>query len=316
MTIDLAKLDKQHQLLFEIALKPVQGQRFQPTGFPDLGHAVYETPEGTCLLVESAQSMANRLEAACWDDAKQAPVEALTGLSYVRVEKADKYLTSSMVEAHRINSPYILEGKDRTFFDTLKREFGAMEKGPVDRSALATTLFKYDVGSLVHGVFLAKPDLAGGRLRVARALSAFIEASGVSVAASGGVKNDHVDPSGDTNKGFGNVPFHREEFTAAVITLFANLDLAQLRGYGFDKGATDLLVLLSLYKLRALVDRKLRLRTACDLALKDKSVVSTNVAGFSLPALEDLDAALKSTIDSCKSKFGGVKGVTTVTYQA
>jgi hypothetical protein len=65
--------------------------------------------------------------------------------------------------------------------------------------------------SLIHGVFLAKKDLAGGRLRIARALSAFIEASGVNIAASGGVKNDHVNPSGDTKSGFGNVPFSRDD---------------------------------------------------------------------------------------------------------
>ena len=61
--------------------------------------------------------------------------------------------------------------------------------------------------------------LAGGRLRVARALSAFIEADGVRVAASGGVKNDHVNPSGDTRAGFGNAPFARDEYTADRITL-------------------------------------------------------------------------------------------------
>ena len=96
-------------------------------------------------------------------------------------------------------------------------------------------LLKYDVGSLIHGVFLAKKDLAGGRLRVARALSAFIEASGASVAASGGVKNDHVNPSGDTKSGFGNVPFSRDEYVAERIDCYINLDLAQIRGYGLEQ---------------------------------------------------------------------------------
>src|SRR5205823_5981410 len=39
-----------------------------------------------------------------------------------------------------------------------------------------------------------------GRLRVARALTAFVEADGVKVAPSGGSKQDHVDPTG---KAFG-----------------------------------------------------------------------------------------------------------------
>ena len=315
MNVDLANLDSHHQLLFAIPLRPVQGQRFQPTGFPDLGHAVYETPQGTCLLVESAQSMANRLESACWDDAQQRPIAPLHGLSYVRVEQTGKYLTSSMVEAHRINSPYILEGKDRAFFAILKQELGAMEKGPIDRPALARTLFKYDVGSLVHGVFLAKKELAGGRLRVARALSAFIEASNARVALSGGVKNDHIDPSGDTNRGFGNVPFHREDFTADQITLYANLDLAQVRGYGLGAEVTRLLVLLSLFKLRALLDSKLRLRTACDLCVVSERIVSTNADGFALPLRRDLEQELGPAIRQCSSLFAGNAGVTTVRYQ-
>ena len=140
-----------------------------------------------------------------------------------------------MLEAHRITSPYLLESKDRSFFDKLKADLGGLEEGPIDRKKLAQVLLKYDVGSLIHGVFLAKKDLAGGRLRVSRALSAFIEASDVEVVASGGVKNDHVNPSGDTKRGFGNVPFARDEFVAKRIECHINLDLAQIRGYGLEQ---------------------------------------------------------------------------------
>ena len=93
---------------------------------------------------------------------------------------------------------------------------------------LTATLFKYGTNALLHGVFLAKKDIAGGRMRLPRALTAFIEADDVNVAASGGVKNDAVDPSGDTAKDFGNVPFHREEFTGNI-TVFFNLDLALIK---------------------------------------------------------------------------------------
>ena len=56
------------RLLLEAPLQPLQGTRFQPTGFPNLGAATYEGPGGErMLLVESAQSMANRLETVCWD---------------------------------------------------------------------------------------------------------------------------------------------------------------------------------------------------------------------------------------------------------
>jgi len=45
------------------------------------------------------------------------------------------------------------------------------------------------------------------------------------VASSGGVKNDTVNPSGDTSKGFGNVPYARDEFTAGSIIAYFNLYL-------------------------------------------------------------------------------------------
>ncbi len=61
--IEFDKLEGAPRLMVEATLEPVQGERFQPTGFPDLGPATYTLPDGTGkLLVESAQSMANRLE--------------------------------------------------------------------------------------------------------------------------------------------------------------------------------------------------------------------------------------------------------------
>src|SRR6185312_8837368 len=288
MPIDLSPLDKHHDLLFEVPLKVRQGHRFQPTGFPDLGAAEFDTPEGRSLLVESAQSMANRLEAVCWDESTNDLVESLRGLSYVKVLREGRYLTSSLTDSHRLNSPYILESKDKTFFTVLQGELGALEKGPIDRKVLAQKLLKYDVGSLVHGVFLAK--LAGGRLRSARALTAFVEADGVKVAPSGGSKQDHVDPSGKAfgqggaEKGFGHVPFPRDEYTADKITLYASVDLAQIRGYGLDADASKLLILLALFKLRLLLDSPMRLRTACCLELQDRGdIVSKNIAKFTLP---------------------------------
>ena len=307
----LNALENASRLLMTVRLRPVQGDRFQPTGFPSLGAATYETKDGMKLLVESAQSMANRLETTCWDGTAQEPVAALKGISHVKVTRKRKFLTDSMLEAHRINSPYLLEGKDRQFVDRLKAELGGLEEGPIDRKALAEVLLKYDVGSLIHGTFLAKKDLAGGRLRVARALSGFIEASGVKVAASGGVKNDHVNPSGDTKKGFGNVPFSRDEFVAEKIECFFNLDLAQIRGYGLSKEAADMLILLALFRIRKLLDGDLRLRTACDLALDGEVEMMVRPEGFVLPELADLEGAVRAAIEKCK----GAMEVTTVTFE-
>ena len=310
MSIDLSMLERAHRVLFEIPLKPLQGHRFQPTGFPNLGAATFRTADGQHLLVESAQSMANRLELTVWDDGAQDVKEECKGMSHVRVTRNGAFLTDTILESHRLNSPYLLEGKDRSFFGRLKAELGGLEEGPIDRALLAEVLLKFDVGSLLHGVFLAKGELAGGRLRVQRALSAFIEADGVEIAASGGVKNDHVNPSGETKSGFGNVPFARDEYTADSITLYASIDLAQIRGYGLGEEAERLLMLLALYKLRALIDGDLRLRTACDLTVAESSITATKPSGWGLPLIDDILPDLRSAIDRCRDKMV----VTTVTF--
>src|ERR1017187_8746992 len=95
------------RLLMEQELRPVQGDRFQPTGFADLGAAVYETHNGTrMLLVESAQSVANRMEAACLDGNGPGIAPELGTIPYVRVKLtgAADTETSSLMEAHRLNS--------------------------------------------------------------------------------------------------------------------------------------------------------------------------------------------------------------------
>src|SRR5713226_2629119 len=109
MTTTFQQLNAASRLLIEAELKPVQGDRFQATGFADLGPAQYQAPDGTAMvLVESAQSMANRLESVCWDEAAGDVIAPLKGLPYVRVSNGNGTLTNSILEAHRINSPYIL----------------------------------------------------------------------------------------------------------------------------------------------------------------------------------------------------------------
>lgn len=302
--LDLKCLNNANRILFSVELKPVQGARFQPTGFPSLGAATYQTRDGQNLLVESAQSMANRLEAVCWDTGTNAPVPCLNGISHVTVMRKGSFLTDSMLESHRINSPYLLEGKDKTFMDQLKSSLGGLDEGPVNRRLLAEVLLRFDIGSLIHGVFLTKKELAGGRLRIARCLTSFIEAYGVRVAASGGVKNDHVNPSGDTKSGFGNVPFSRDEFVADKIICHINVDLAQIRGFGLEKDTEYLLIALALYRIRKLLDGDLRLRTACDLEPVDREqIVATRPTGFSLPNLEELEDSVKSAIAKCKTQM-------------
>ena len=317
MPLDLTALDEAPRLLIQAKLKPVQGARFQPTGFPNLGHAVHDSPDGRgrMVLVESAQSMANRLETVCWDDVADDWVAPLRGLPVVKVVNGeDKPLTNSLIEAHRLNSPYILEGKDKTVVNLLKQRLAAMEVGRVDLRELAKVLLEFDTNALLHGIFLAKKDLAGGRLRLPRSLSAFIEAENATVAASGGVKNDTVNPSGDTAKGFGNVPFSRDEWVAEQITAYFNLDLRQIRAFGLGAEVERLLILLALFKIRKFLAVGLRLRTACDLDASGVAV--TRPDGFDLPALDDIEAELPGLIETVGSKgLFGESRVLTVRYE-
>ena len=310
MTIDYKSLKNSPRLLMEAKLKPLQGHRFQPTGFADLGPARYTLPDRTeMLLVESVQSVANRMELACWDQGKDDLIEDLKGLPFIRVRKQGNNgtLTNSVLEAHRINSPYILEGGDKSVFNKLKQDAAGMEAGPIDIRVLANLILKYDPNAVVHGVFLAKSELAGGRLRLPRLLSGFIEASEVRPAESGGVKNDRINPGrgdvGQTSKeGFGNVPFHRTEFTAGEIKAYFNLDLALIRGYGLSDEAAKLLIALSLFKVRRFLSTGLRLRTACDLEM-DGDLVVRRPNGFVIPDEAQLLAECRTLIAACKPFF-------------
>lgn len=311
------------RLLLDVPLKPIQGARFQPTGFPDLGPATYERPDGasgtvSMVLVESPQSVANRLESVCvTSDGELVP--QLKGMPYVRVDQADKPLTSSLTEAHRLNSPYIEKsvwnGEKGAFHKQLESDIEYNAKRPFDPRKLAAALFKFDPNSLIHGCFL---ESIAGVLRVPRLVSGFIEAEGVERVPYGGVKNDRVSPKTDAGEGrsakdgFGNVPFHREEFAAASITAYFNIDLGQLRSYRIGAEAERMLLALSLWKIRHFLDEGLRLRTACDLDVA-KPVVVRRPAGFELPSTGALDEAMPGLIEACAHQFADPR-VTVVTF--
>lgn len=338
MTIDYKALSSSPRLLLEAKLKPLQGHRFQPTGFADLGPARYTLPDDTeMLLVESAQSVANRMELACWDAAEHDLIADLRGLPYIRIIDANNgHLSNSLLEAHRINSEYVMKESRRiirtngqckvaqkSFNEEFATEIGYEKDGRVDWQRFYKGLFRYDANSLIHGCFLEE---IGGRLRATRILSGFIEASGVASVESGGVKNNIVQP--ELKGGEGNVPFHRTEFVAKEIKAYFNLDLALLRGYGLateeeGKNVTEwqnkeeksrgerpfvfstpekLLVALSLFKVRRFLSTGLRLRTACDLQM-DGDFTVTRPSGFAIPDEMQLLEECKTLIAACKSLF-------------
>lgn len=305
----------------ECELKPIQGERFQPTGFPSLGAAEFNIPPGNvkALLVESAQSMANRLETVCVK-ADSNLAEPLDGLPLITVKRKDgSFYTNSIVEAHRMNSPYMLEGKDKTLIDKIKAELNINDKGeprPIDIPRFAQFVLKYDTNSVLHGLFLSKSELAGGRYKLARALSSFIEATGVESVASGGVKLDHIAPSSGSDgakSGFGHIPYSRIEYAAESITVYFNIDLSLLRSYRLDDAANDLLFTLAMWKIQSFLNSGLRLRTACDLKIHG-SLIVTEPKGFSVPDLASLNEQMKSCIRICKDKGLLTKEPIEVTY--
>ncbi|GLY28097.1 type I-U CRISPR-associated RAMP protein Csb1/Cas7u [Kineosporia sp. NBRC 101731] len=320
--------------VFDVALRPVLGSTFQPTGFPDLGAATFDRPirigaelkTQQCLIVESVQSMANRLEGTGWDDAAQAPVELLNGLPYIEIRRApatdeSDYLTSSRTEAHRIFSAYVRDSDwdGRSGDAVLLEKIGVKAETPLDYRAVAAAVLAIDPFSLLHGVFFA--GSSKGKVsrranwptqpRITRAIGAVIEAHDVAEVASGGRKSDLVRHSlsdetasslGGANEGYGSIPFHRVEYTAASIVASFVVDVELLRSYGLPAEATHLLETLALWEIRTLVDGGLRLRTACDLELVDTEIRDRR--DNELPSLDTLTAQLRKAIPAAAASLG------------
>jgi CRISPR-associated protein Csb1 len=113
-------------LILTATLKPIAGQdRFQPAGFPEIGHVIYKAPrkdgavENVCI-VDSPASMANHLESVCMRGAHDLDLhEDLNGMPYLRCVTGDlnggalplenrRVVVTSLTEGHRTASTYFL----------------------------------------------------------------------------------------------------------------------------------------------------------------------------------------------------------------
>jgi CRISPR-associated protein Csb1 len=297
----------QQRTVLEVDLTPVAGRRFQPTGFPDLGAAEFDAADGSkSLLVESAQSMANRLEATTWDEARSDQVEELAALPYVRIVDAQgAFLSSSRLEAHRLASAYVMNGTIEGVRgeDWMKDRLGLEAGRPLEYRTVARACFALDPVSLVHGVFFARGKWPW-QPKIARAVTSFVEAYQAVPAVSGGVKRDMVineAKEGATTEGYGMVPYHRVEYTAGSITAYFTIDHAQLRSYGLPEPATALLGALAEFEIGSLLVGGLRLRTACDLRVLD-------VRGTQ-PDVHEAAAQIAKLAAECSGLFGPVTQV-------
>lgn len=300
-------LKNSKRVLMEADLEPVQGDRFQPTGFPDIGAGTYQLPDGTRkILLESPQSMANRLENTILAPNGEL-IDELEGLSYVRadLEGATDAKTNSLIEAHRLNSPFIIT--DDEFQQRFKEEADYYKGKPIDWRKVAQTIFKYDVNSLLHGVFLA--NLEDGRIRMPRAITGFIEAIDAREVVYGGIKANPIDPTGKIRAAefdkdvYGNVPYQRVEYTASQIKAFFNLDLGMIKSFELGEDAENLLIGLALYKIRSFLEGGLRLRTACDLKLKDEDLQVQEPPGASIASTKELLGDIQRNIQACRDLF-------------
>jgi len=313
-----------NRTLFEIPLQPVLGSRFQPTGFPDLGAALFDRPRrdssGTlhwekALLVESPQSMANHLEGSCWDPARNTPVAEIAQLPWVRVEDANgTFLTSSRLESHRLAASYVKDAMlgPTVMKDEIRARLALRSNEPLAPRDIAAAVFRLDPLCLLHGVFFAEAaNVWPGQPKIARAVTAVIEAHDVRPAESGGVKRDAVGHStGDDQNakgGYGSVPFHRTEWTAAEIVLLVSIDESQLRSYGLSADATSLLSTLARWQLRTMLDDGLRPRTGCDLSPMG------DIEG--LGSREELTTKLGRQIAACSAELAEGAAPLTVTWR-
>jgi CRISPR-associated protein Csb1 len=319
--------------IYDATLVPLLGSTFQPTGFPDLGAATFERFDGggepqQALLVESVQSMANRLEATAWDSGGNQPVDAVAGLPYVEVVRAGtgQVLTSSRTEAHRLFSAFIRDATwDGTSGDkVLLDRLGIAADTPLDIPAMARAILALDPFSLLHGVFFAGQTKSKGQRaawpaqpRFTRAVSGVIEAHDARRAVSGGRKSDPVrhredeGVEGASAEGYGSVPFTRTEWSARRIVASFVVDVGLVRSYGLPPAAAELLETLALWEIRMLLSGGLRLRTACDLDVDGEIRVRR---GQPLPEAGELTARLRAAIDASAEVLGDGKPIT-VTWE-
>jgi len=284
-------------LVLIATLEPIGSARFQPAGFPEIGHVIYKAPrkDGTTehvCIVDSAASMANHLESVCMRGPHDYDlVDELSGMPYIRCVTGDlvdgrlpkdkrETVVTSLTEGHRIASSYFRDGvvltsdgtkSDGKFEDELIKRFGIVLPGSSKAHPpsemwwnVFKTIFEIDPNSLVHGVLFPL-----WQIKIPRALTAHLEAFGAGRVDRSGVKFDRL---GKTTSG--QPIFAVDDVTAESIRATFALDVGLIRSFGRKKGEKPLglsekqqefLVALALWKIRRLLASPFRFRSGCHL---------------------------------------------------
>lgn len=255
-------LDQMYQsdyALITAQLSLANGRFLQPTGFPDIGACIYRDKDGKrWCLVESEQSMANRLEAVCTKN-PGIWVDELKGLPLVTVkDKKGVRLATNLTEPHRIASSYVLEGKlnDGQHLRTkIELKLGLLDGGdfwPLDKRAdLERLVFALDPSALLHGFQFVQWKFVG--LRQTRLLHARLEAelADEPEVHYGMVKWDPIEPDSTreerANKGQSIAA--KSRVVAKNIVATFEIDLLSLKTLALEEEQKKFLLGLALWKI-------------------------------------------------------------------
>lgn len=255
-------------LVLTATLEPIGGDRFQPAGFPEIGHVIYKAPrkdgstENVCI-VDSAASMANHLETVCQCGAHDPDlVEELAGMPHIRCVTGDlsdgklpsekrEVVVTSLTEGHRIASSYFIEGAvlSGDAKATKKNKDGKDEPLTLERELIDKFGIVLPGSSKAHPppdkwwsvfktIFEVDPNsLVHGvlfpqwQIKIPRALTAHLEAFGAGRVDRSGVKFDRL---GKTTSG--QPIFAVDDATAEAIRASFVLDVSLIRSFGRKKG--------------------------------------------------------------------------------
>jgi CRISPR-associated protein Csb1 len=288
--------------------------RFQPAGFPEVGHVIYDAPrsngqaEKVCI-VDSPASMANHLEQVCLAGENDPSLhQDLDGLSYVKCvtdrnptvsgsgvtlkedDPRDRLVATSLTEGHRIASDYFLDAyrlgqgnrpEEESFRDVLRREFQLVEVKK-DKTYFIPPEAWWAIYSTL---FKYDPNslvhgvlFAKEQIKISRMLTAHLEALGAARVGRSGVKFDRL---GKTTSG--QPIFAVDEETAREIRATFIIDLAMLRSYGRGEGTDarglnrqqkDLLLGFAIWKVVKLLGKTFSYRSGCKLRVQKVEVTT------------------------------------------